>query len=209
MRTRVKICGLTRESDLQEAARLGADAVGFVFYAPSPRSVEVEQALALMRCIPPFVTSVGLFVNADACYVRDALECVPLDLLQFHGEEAPDYCQAFHKPWIKAVRMRPDVDLHDLRSIYAGAAGLLLDTYDPSAAGGTGRQFDWNRVPADMAGEIVLAGGLSAANVAEAIKRVRPYGVDVSGGVESEKGIKDCHKMADFMKGVFDGDQSR
>lgn len=209
MRTRVKICGLTRTSDLREAARLGADAVGFVFYAPSPRSVQIEQARVLTCCLPPFVTSVGLFVDAEADYVRAALERVPLGLLQFHGEETPDYCAAFDRPWIKALRMRPGVDLRDLRSRYGAAAGLLLDTYDPSAVGGTGRRFDWDRVPPDMAGEIVLAGGLSAGNVAEAIKRVRPYGVDVSGGVESEKGIKDRHKMADFMKGVFDGDQSR
>ena len=208
MRTRVKICGLTRESDVRDAVLLGADALGFVFYASSPRFVEIEQARALTSCLLPFVTSVGLFVDAEADYLRAVLDRVPLDLLQFHGEEAPDYCAAFGRPWLKALRMRPDADLHSLRSRYDRATGLLLDTYDPSAVGGTGRRFDRDRVPPDMAGEIVLAGGLSAGNVAEAIKRVRPYGVDVSGGVESEKGIKDRHKMADFMKGVFDGDRS-
>jgi phosphoribosylanthranilate isomerase len=210
MRTRVKICGLTTAADVQDAAALGADAVGLVFYEPSPRAVSIERAIALTRCLPPFVTSVGLFVDADPGHVRSVLDRVPLDLLQFHGEEPPEYCASFGRPWIKAVRMRVGVDPRSMRSRYAAAAGLLLDTYDPSAAGGTGRRFDWELVPANLAPHIVLAGGLNPSNVAEAITRVRPYGVDVSGGVEGHtKGIKDRRKMADFMKGVNDGDQSR
>lgn len=209
MRTRVKICGFTREPDLHAAAQLGVDAVGLVFHDPSPRSVRPDQARALTLRLPPFVTSVGLFVDARPDYVREVLRRVPLDLLQFHGEEAPDYCVSFARPWIKAIRMRAGVDLHAMRARYAGAAGLLLDTYDPALPGGTGCSFDWDRVPGDMAGETILAGGLNAGTVAKAIQRLRPYGVDVSGGVESAKGIKDRHKMAEFMKGVCDGDQSR
>jgi phosphoribosylanthranilate isomerase len=189
---------------------LGADAVGFVFYAPSPRAVNIEQARGLMEHLSPFVTSVGLFVDADADYLRSVLQGVPLDLLQFHGEEPPDFCASFGRPWIKAVRMRPGTDLHAMRSRYAAASGLLVDTYDASTAGGTGRSFDWTLVPADLAPHIILAGGLAPSNVADAISRVRPYGVDVSGGVEKRsKGIKDRQKMAAFMKGVNDGDESR
>lgn len=209
MRTRVKICGLTREADVRAAAELGADAIGLVFYDPSPRAVGIEQARRLCAALPPFVTSVGLFVDADPDQVRATLARVPLDLLQFHGEEAPDYCAAFGRPWIKAVRMRPGIEPQALPGLYPGAAGLLLDAYDPARAGGTGQCFDWDLVPPDLAPHIVLAGGLDPNNVAEAIRRVRPYGVDVSGGVEAAKGLKDCHKMAAFIKGVFDGDQSR
>nr|MBP6735226.1 phosphoribosylanthranilate isomerase [Chromatiaceae bacterium] len=190
MRTRVKICGLTREVDLRAAAELGADAIGLVFHAPSPRGVAIEQARALGACLPPFVTRVGLFVDAEPERVRATLEWVALDLLQFHGEEPPEYCAAFGRPWIKAIRMRPDADLRALRQRYGAAAGLLLDAYDPVRAGGTGQCFDWDLVPVDLAPHIVLAGGLDPDNVAEAIRRVRPYAVDVSGGVEAGKGIK-------------------
>lgn len=209
MRTRVKICGLTREADARAAAELGADAIGLVFHDPSPRVVGLEQGRSLQACLPPFVTSVGLFVDAEPERVRATLDRVPLDLLQFHGEEPPDYCAAFGRPWIKAIRMRPGMDLRVLGARYGAAAGLLLDAYDPVRAGGTGQSFDWDLVPLDLAPHIVLAGGLDPHNVAEAIRRVRPYGVDVSGGVEAAKGIKDRQKMAAFMKGVFDGDQSR
>jgi phosphoribosylanthranilate isomerase len=208
MRTRVKICGLTRGPDVAAAAELGADAIGLVFYARSPRAVGVEEARALLACSPPFVTSVGLFVNADPDYVRAVLERVPIDLLQFHGDEPPGYCGAFGRPWIKAVRVRHGVDLLGQRRRYHAALGLLLDAFDPSAVGGTGRRFDWGLVPPALAPRIVLAGGLDATNVAEAIRRVRPYGVDVSGGVESEKGRKDRVKIAAFMKGVKHGDES-
>lgn len=209
MRTRVKICGLTREADVRAAAELGADAIGLVFHDPSPRVVGLEQARALQACLPPFVTSVGLFVDAEPVRVRATLAQVPLDLLQFHGEEPPDYCAAFGRPWIKAIRMRPETDLRVLKWRYGGAAGLLLDAYHPARAGGTGQCFDWDLVPSDLAPHIVLAGGLDPDNVAAAIRRVRPYGVDVSGGVEAAKGLKDRQKMAEFMKGVCDGDQSR
>ena len=209
MRTRVKICGLTREADVLAAAELGADAIGLVFYDPSPRAVGIEQARRLCAALPPFVTSVGLFVDAAPDQIRSTLARVPLDLLQFHGEESPEYCAAFGRPWIKAVRMRPGIDPQALPELYPGAAGLLLDAYDPARAGGTGQCFDWDLVPPDLAPHIVLAGGLDPDNVAEAIRRVRPHGVDVSGGVEVAKGLKDRQKMAAFMKGVFDGDQSR
>jgi len=171
--------------------------------------VAVEQAQRLCAALPPFVTSVGLFVDAEPERVRATLAQVPLDLLQFHGEEPPDYCAAFGRPWIKAIRMRPETDLRVLKWRYGGAAGLLLDAYHPARAGGTGQCFDWDLVPSDLAPHIVLAGGLDPDNVAAAIRRVRPYGVDVSGGVEAAKGLKDRQKMAEFMKGVCDGDQSR
>jgi len=209
LRTRVKICGLTREVDVRAAAELGADAIGLVFHAPSPRAVAIDQAIALCTCLPPFVTRVGLFVDAEPERVRATLEQVALDLLQFHGEESPAYCAAFRRPWIKAIRMRPGVDLKGLRERYGAAAGMLLDAYDPARAGGTGHCFDWDLVPADLAPHIVLAGGLDPGNVAQAIRQVRPYAVDVSGGVEAGKGLKDRHKMAAFMKGVNDGDRSR
>ena len=207
-RTRVKICGLTREPDVRDAAALGVDAVGLVFYAPSPRAIDIHQARRLASVLPPFVTSVGLFVDADPEYVRQVLSSVPVDLLQFHGDEPPDYCESFGRPWIKAVRMRSETDLEAIEARYRSARGLLLDSYDPGAPGGTGRGFDWNLVPSRIGTRIVLAGGLNAGNVAEAIRRVGPWGVDVSGGVESAKGIKDRAAMAAFMQGVRDGDQS-
>lgn len=207
-RTRVKICGLTSGADLAVAAGLGVDAVGLVFYPASPRAVAADLARSLLTSVPPFVTSVGLFVDAEPDAVRAVLAQVPLDLLQFHGEESPEYCAAFGRPWLKAIRMRPGVDAERLARLYGGAAGLLLDTYDPAAPGGTGRRFDWGLIPARLASRIVLAGGLEPANVADAIRRVRPWGVDVSGGVESAKGVKDPAKMEAFLQGVRDGDQS-
>jgi len=208
-RTRVKICGLTRESDLAAAVTAGADAVGLVFYAPSPRAIEVERARTLVDMLPPFVTSVGLFVDAEPDFVRSALVRVPLAMLQFHGEESPAYCDAFRRPWIKAIRMRPETDLRALTQQYQGARGLLLDTYDPAAVGGTGRRFDWDLVPGWLAPRIILAGGLDPDNVAEAIRQVGPYGVDVSGGVESARGIKDRARLEAFLQGVRDGDDDQ
>ncbi len=209
-RTRVKICGIRRTADLLEAARLGADAIGLVFFPASPRAISPEQAKGLLQACPPFLTTVGLFVNAAPDAVRAVLDQVSLDLLQFHGEEPPDYCQSFGRPWIKALRMRPEIDLKRWRKDYGGAAGFLLDTYAPGIAGGTGQAFDWQRIPADWREQIILAGGLHAQNVAEAIRQVRPYGVDVSGGVEGDtKGVKDPAKMAAFMGGVRDGDRFR
>lgn len=206
MRTRVKICGLTLPEDAREAARLGADAIGLVFYPPSPRAVGVAVAQAVLRGLPPFVTVVGLFVDPREDEVRGVLDQVPLDLLQFHGEEPPEFCAAYGRPWIKAIRMRDGVDLWSLRRRYAGAQALLLDAHQPGVAGGTGMCFDWARIPPGLGGEIILAGGLTPETVAAAIRAVRPYAVDVSGGVESAKGVKDPAKMAAFLREVRQGD---
>ncbi|MEY6432100.1 phosphoribosylanthranilate isomerase [Thioalkalicoccus limnaeus] len=206
-RTRVKLCGLTREADVDAAVAAGADAIGLVFWSPSPRAVTPAQAQALIRGVPPFVTTVGLFVDETPEAVRRVLSEVPLDLLQFHGHEDPDYCRGFARPWIKAVAMRPGVDLAAVATRYQEAAGLLLDAYDPARPGGTGQCFDWTRIPVRLARRIILAGGLTPANVATAIRQVRPYAVDVSGGIEAAKGVKDAAKIAAFMQGVRDGDQ--
>jgi len=205
-RTRVKICGLTREADLAAAVAAGADAVGLVFHAPSLRAVTADRARALVAILPPFVTSVGLFVDAAPDFVRSVLARVPLAALQFHGDEPLDYCDAFHKPWIKAVRMRPGTDLRAAARRYEKACGLLLDTYDPKTAGGTGRRFDWDQVPDWLAPSVILAGGLNPDNVAEAVRRVGPYALDVSGGVESAPGVKDPARMVAFLQGVSAGD---
>ncbi|WP_373510899.1 phosphoribosylanthranilate isomerase [Thiocapsa sp.] len=209
MRTRVKICGLTRRADLDAAVAAGVDAVGFVFHPSSPRAVSPEEAHDLCAGLPPFVTAVGLFVDASAEEIRAILNRVPLELLQFHGEEDPELCASFGRRWIKAVRMRPGVDLAAQRRRYEQAAGLLLDTFDPARPGGTGQRFDWDRIPTALAPSIVLAGGLDADNVGEAICLVRPFAVDVSGGVEASKGIKDHDKIRDFMQRVNDVDISR
>ncbi|MBK1653451.1 phosphoribosylanthranilate isomerase [Allochromatium vinosum] len=208
-RTRVKICGLTRVSDIAAVVAAGADAVGFVFHPASPRAVTPEQAASLCRALPPFVTTVGLFVDASVDTIEATLEQAPLDLIQFHGNESPEFCAGFGRRWIKALRMRPGIDLAAERERFAGADGLLLDAYEPGRAGGTGQCFDWARIPPDIAPEILLAGGLNPENVAEAIERVRPYGVDVSGGVEAAKGLKDSELIFAFMQGVRDGDQRR
>jgi len=202
MRTRIKICGFTRPDDARQAAALGVDAIGLVFYAPSPRAVDIAQAQAVIKALPPFVSSVGLFVDASADRVREVLAQVPLDLLQFHGNEEPAYCAQFGRPWLKAIRMREGIDLQREAERYGAAAGLLLDAYRPGTPGGTGEAFAWSRVPQDLNLPIVLAGGLSPANVGEAITTVRPHAVDLSGGVESAKGIKDAAKMAELVAAV-------
>jgi phosphoribosylanthranilate isomerase len=209
MRTRVKICGLTRPRDVQAAAAAGADAIGLVFYARSPRAVDVALAGSLVAALPPFVTSVGLFVDAPAAFVAEVLAAVPLDVLQFHGDESPSTCAAHGRPWVKALRVRPGLDLMREADRYRDARALLLDAYRPGVPGGTGECFDWGLIPPELGPRIVLAGGLTAANVAEAIRRVRPWAVDVSGGVESARGIKDHAKIDAFMQGVRDGDRSR
>jgi len=211
MATRIKICGITRPEDAQHAAALGADAIGLVFYGPSPRNVSVEQASAVLDVLPPFVTSVGLFVNASADEINAVLEQVNLDLLQFHGNESPEFCAGFERPWIKAIRMAEGVDLHVEAERYSESSGLLLDAYHPALPGGTGESFEWARVPNDLSGTVILAGGLTAENVGEAIRTVQPYAVDVSGGVEADsrlkgKGIKDWGKMADFVAAVRSSD---
>ncbi len=202
MRTRVKICGITREQDALDAIRLGADAIGLVFYPPSPRAVTITQAAAIVRRLPPFITVVALFVDASREGIAAVLNQVSIDLIQFHGNETPDDCSGHGRPWIKAVRMREDTRLHAIEKRYADASALLLDAYQPGRPGGTGATFDWSAIPAELAPRIVLAGGLSAENIAAAIQQVNPYAVDVSGGVEQQQGIKDADKIAAFMCGV-------
>lgn len=206
---RVKICGITRPDDGRHAARAGADAIGLVFYPPSPRYVSPRQAADIVAALPPFVTTVGLFVDAPPEQIAALLEQVPLDMLQFHGDESPEYCAAFQRPWIKALRMRDGVDPRAEADRYgaAGARGLLVDSYVPGVPGGTGERFDWDRLPADPSLPLVLAGGLDPANVAEAVRRVRPWAVDVSGGVEvlgidgrRQGGIKDPGAVSAFIR---------
>lgn len=199
---RSKICGITRIEDALAAAEAGADAIGLVFYAKSPRAVDVRQAREIVRALPPFVTTVGLFVNASRCELNEILEVVPLDLLQFHGDETPADCEGYHRPWIKALRVRPGDDLEAACTLYSGARGILLDTYVAGVPGGTGEAFDWSLVPEKLSKPIILAGGLSAGNVAAAIAQVHPYAVDVSGGVEQAKGIKDAALIEAFIKAV-------
>ena len=197
--TRTKICGITREQDARAAAASGADALGLVFYDKSPRHVSLQQAAQLAQAIPPFVTLVGLFVNPSAEEVREALHRVPLDVLQFHGEEDPEFCTQFGRPYLKAVRVKAGTDLLQCAARYKSAQGLLLDAFIEGAHGGTGISFDWALIPHGLPLPVILSGGLHAGNVAEAIRRVRPYAVDVSSGVEATKGIKDAAKIAAFI----------
>jgi phosphoribosylanthranilate isomerase len=208
MRTRIKICGITRADDGLAAVRQGADAIGLVFYPPSPRAVTVEQAQAIVAVLPPFVTVVGLVVDESRECLQALLQAVRIDLLQFHGNEQAADCVGLGRPWIKAVRMQEGIDLHALETAYRDASALLLDAYEPGKPGGTGSRFDWERIPAEMASRIILAGGLNPENIVSAIRQVRPYAVDVSGGVEASKGIKDAGKIAAFIEGVKRGDNS-
>ena len=201
-RTRIKICGITREQDIHAVANGGVDALGLVFYEKSPRHVGVDQAAKLARAVPPFVTVVGLFVNPSVDYVREVLAKVPLDVLQFHGEESPEFCGQFGRPYLKAIRVKPGGDLVQCAASYKSAQGLLLDAYVEGTQGGTGESFDWALIPQNLPLPVILSGGLHAGNVAEAIKQVRPYAVDVSSGVEAAKGIKDAAKIAAFIKEV-------
>ena len=200
MRTRVKICGITRPEDGRVAASLGADAIGLVFYPMSPRAVTLAQAQAVVAVLPPFVTTVALFVDPEPAEVEAVLSAVAPDLLQFHGGESAAFCGQFARPWIKAVAMREGLDLTAFVDEYRHARGILLDTYRPGLPGGTGEVFDWDAIPTALAGQIVLAGGLTPDNIATAIAKVRPYAVDVSGGVEASKGIKSAALMAAFFK---------
>jgi phosphoribosylanthranilate isomerase len=206
MTTSVKICGITRVEDALAAVRLGAHALGFVFCAASPRCVTPEHAAAIVRKLPPFVSAVGLFVNAEASAVQSVLEQVPLNLLQFHGDESPAWCAQFRVPYIKAVRVRAGVDLLQYAQLYSAGRGLLLDAYVEGAHGGTGSVFDWRLIPRDLPLPIVLSGGLDSVNVGAAIRGVRPAAVDVSSGVEAGPGIKDMQKMAAFFQGVRNAD---
>ena len=203
MRTRVKICGITNLDDALSAVKAGCDALGFVFYAKSPRAVTPEQAAEIISNVPAFVTSVALFVNESSEVVNQVIAKTDIDLLQFHGDESAEFCASFSRPYIKALRMKPELDLTSQFETYASSQGILLDAYTPGIPGGTGEMFDWSRIPSDLAAHIILAGGLSAANVASAIAEVSPYAVDVSGGVEASKGIKDSNKMIDFMNEVY------
>lgn len=199
---RIKICGITRVEDALAAARAGADAIGLVFHEASPRAVDIQQASLIVKALPPFVTSVGLFVNAEEVRIRQVLERVPLDMLQFHGDEPDDFCRRFERPYLKAVRVRPGVDLDSLAGNWPGASGILLDSYKPGVPGGTGETFDWGLIPAQRNWNLVLAGGLSPGNVREAVDLTQPWAVDVSGGVEAAKGIKDVSKINAFIQEV-------
>lgn len=201
-RTRVKICGITSASDAELAIAAGADAIGLVFYEPSPRAVSIEQAQEICACLPPFVTVVALMVNAEAEFVSRLIAQLPVDLLQFHGNEPASYCEQFARPYIKAVRMRPELDLVAAFAEYKNARALLLDAYQKGVPGGTGERFDWQLIPKERPLPIVLAGGLNADNVREAITAVAPFAVDVSGGVEQSHGIKDNVKLMTFMDSV-------
>lgn len=199
-RTRVKFCGLTRPEDVDAAVALGADALGFVLWPGSKRAIELDRLAELAARVPAFVTRVGLFVDPEPEWVARAAE--HLDLLQFHGDESPSRCAASGRPWIKALRMRDDLDLEVAARDYEGARALLLDAYRPGMPGGTGETFDWSRIPATLAKPVILAGGLTPANVAEAIATVAPFAVDVSGGIEAAPGRKDVAVMTAFLDAV-------
>ena len=201
-RTRVKICGITRPDDGVEAARLGVDAIGLVFYEKSPRNVTIEQARVICEALPGFVTVVSLFMDADTEQVNRVLAACSIDLIQFHGKETADFCQSFGKPYIKALGMANAEDLGKSFERYSAAKAVLLDSHATGAAGGTGEVFDWDSIPQQYRHDIILAGGLKPDNVAEAIQKVRPYAVDLSSGVESEPGIKDAALMAQLMNEV-------
>jgi phosphoribosylanthranilate isomerase len=197
---RIKICGITRIEDALAAIAAGADAIGFVFYAKSPRAVTPAQASAIIAALPPFVTTVGLFVDMPRAELTRLLTEVPLDLLQFHGDEGPEDCAGYGRPYIKALRVKPGDDVAGAISRYPAASGILLDTYVPGTPGGTGEAFDWSLVPRDAAKPLILAGGLTPENVGDAVRQVRPYAVDVSGGVEASKGIKEAAKIQAFIQ---------
>jgi phosphoribosylanthranilate isomerase len=206
MRTRVKICGITSVADGLAAARHGADAIGLIFYPPSPRLVTLERAAEIAAALPPFVARVPVFVNPAPEHVAAVVAACRPTLLQFHGEETPAFCRGFGVAYLRAVRVRPGVDLLESLTGYEDAAGWLLDAYRDDLYGGTGEAFDWSLVPQRLARPVVLSGGLDAQNVGEAIRRVRPWAVDVSSGVESAKGVKDERLIAALMAGVRNAD---
>ncbi|NCT85692.1 MAG: phosphoribosylanthranilate isomerase [Comamonadaceae bacterium] len=199
--TRIKICGLTREADVEAAVAAGADAIGFVFYAKSPRAVTPERARALVRLLPPFVTPVGLFVNATDAELQAGLAALPNMLVQFHGDEEPADCERVQRPYLRAARMAPGVDLLDFAARFSNAQAILLDAHVDGYGGG-GKVFDWSLVPPSVSSRLVLSGGLNAANVADGIARVRPWAVDVSSGVEVSKGIKSADLIHEFCRAV-------
>jgi len=205
MRTRVKICGITRPQDARAAAEAGADAIGLVFYPPSPRFLSAERAIEIRDAVPAFVQTVALFVNADAAQVAQVMGRVRPALLQFHGDETPAFCGQFGVPFVKACRVRPGVDPLAYLQPYGHAAAWLLDSFVPEY-GGVGESFDWSLAPKERTRPLILSGGLDRGNVAQAIRAVRPWGVDVSSGVESAKGIKDAAKMGAFIAEVRNAD---
>ncbi|EZQ11562.1 phosphoribosylanthranilate isomerase [Acinetobacter sp. Ver3] len=214
MRTRAKICGITRLEDVQAVVQAGADAIGFVFFPPSPRHVDVEQASLLVQAIPAYVQSVGLFVNSSAEEIQNILKKVPLDILQFHGDESPEQCkqiaQAVGRRWYKAIQVKPELDIVEEINKYQkfGASAVLLDAWHPDLKGGTGHSFDWTTFP-KLNIPLILAGGLNPDNIEQAILTTQAYAVDVSGGVESAKGIKDQQLVERFMQGVHRGSANR
>jgi phosphoribosylanthranilate isomerase len=207
-RTRVKICGITRRKDAEGAIAAGADAIGLVFYAPSPRAVDIHSARDILAGLPPLVSSVGLFVDPQREEVEEACATLPLSLLQFHGDEPPAFCESFGLPWMKAVRVSPETDIVAAMAPYKTASAILLDTFSIGVPGGTGQRFDWTRVPARRDRPLVLAGGLDPRNVAAAIGATRPYAVDVSGGVEEAPGCKSLDKVREFIAAVRAADLS-
>ena len=202
LRTRVKICGITRVQDALEAVRCGADAIGLVFYAASPRHVSVQQAQQIVAALPPFISVVALFVNATPAEIEAVLSQVRIDIAQFHGDETAADCERIKLPYFKAIRVKSDTNLLQCALDFSSANALLLDTYSEAAYGGTGHVFDWDLIPKNMTKPVILAGGLIAENVGLAIQKVKPYAVDISGGVEVSKGIKDADKIAAFMLAV-------
>ena len=204
MRTRIKICGITRLEDAKASVHAGCDALGFVFYKESPRYIALDAFKVIVKELPPFVTKTGLFVNADPAEIEEAIQSGLVNVLQFHGDETPDFCRQFNFPYIKAVAVSSSVDLIQYAKDFHDAEALLLDAYHEHLKGGTGQTFDWNLIPQSLSKPIVLAGGLNVDNVKEAIKKVKPYAVDVSGGVEESKGIKNSLKIQAFIKETQD-----
>jgi phosphoribosylanthranilate isomerase len=204
LRTRTKICGITRLEDAKASVRAGCDALGFVFYKESPRYIALDAFKVIVKELPPFVTKTGLFVNADPAEIEEVIQSGFVNVLQFHGDETPDFCRQFNFPYIKAVAVSSSVDLIQYAKDFHDAEALLLDAYHEHLKGGTGQTFDWNLIPQSLSKPIVLAGGLTVDNVKEAIKKVKPYAVDVSGGVEESKGIKNSLKIQAFIKETQD-----
>ncbi|MCG8317492.1 MAG: phosphoribosylanthranilate isomerase [Pseudomonadales bacterium] len=204
-RKRVKICGITRKQDAIVAAQYGADALGFVFYEPSPRNISIEKAAAIIAQLPAFVTTVALFVNPAESFVGEVIKACQIDLLQFHGDESPEFCQQFSRPYIKALRVQPDLQITEQAEKYVSARAVLLDAYVKNVPGGTGKTFDWNLIPENLTLPILLAGGLSPDNVADAVAQPHVWGLDVSGGVEASKGVKSPELIESFIKGANGG----
>lgn len=207
MRTRVKICGFTQVEDAVAAANLGVDAIGLVFYPPSPRHVSIEQAEKIVNALPAFVTVVALFVDEQEAQIREVLKKVSIDCIQFHGDESSEACRLYGKPYMKAIRMKQGMDVMEIAANYHDASAILLDAYHPGIKGGSGSQFDWDLIPENCSLPIVLAGGLQVDNAKQAVQSVRPYALDVSSGVEAGKGIKDVAKMAAFIQQINESDR--